>query len=78
MEDLEALAREEKASIDSLDAPGGGSVVRSPIPMPSGSRLQPDGNPLRESTHLRAHPSTTRTRRRGSTRSNAFPKDRRM
>jgi hypothetical protein len=28
MRDLESLAQEEKASIDRLDGPGGGSVVR--------------------------------------------------
>jgi len=38
MRDLEALAREEKASIDPLDGPGGGSVVR--LTDPDGFRIE--------------------------------------
>ncbi len=38
MRDLEALAREEKATIDPLDGPGGGSVVR--LTDPDGFRIE--------------------------------------
>ena len=38
MRDLEALAREEKATIDPLDGPGGGSVVR--LTDPNGFRIE--------------------------------------
>lgn len=38
MQDLERLAREEKASIDPLDGPGGGSVVR--LTDPDGFRIE--------------------------------------
>ena len=38
MQDLEALAREEKATIDPLDGPGGGSVVR--LTDPNGFRIE--------------------------------------
>ena len=78
MRDLETLAREEKATIEPLDGPAGGSVVR--LTDPNGFRIEVVAGraPLRESTRLRGRPSTTRTRRRASTRSSAWRMDLRM
>ena len=78
MRDLEALAREEKATIDPLDGPGGGSVVR--LTDPNGFRIEvvAGRRTVARIERLRESPQRRAMQRRGSTRSSAFPKDLRM
>ena len=66
MQDLEALAREEKASLDHLDGPGGGYCN---VPKASERIVADDATCALPSTPMQRH---------GSTRSSASPKRPRM